>query len=345
MGSDVLRIHGGLVLAELDALGLTPRDVVDFSVNTNTYGPHPSVVEAIRSAPLDRYPDSTARAARESLAALHGVPAEGVTVGNGSADLMWTIARTHLDHASRVAFLNPTFAEFPAAAAACGAQLFPWEGLAPDLAALREHVREHAIDVLYLCSPNTPTGASVAPADAARFAADHPRLVMVLDEAFLSLSERATEPPVTMPPNVIRVRSLTKDHAIPGVRVGFTMAAPVVAARLEAGRPAWTTSSMAQAAVVAACGLTSFVDDCRRRMLADRDRLQHDLRSAGWNPLPTTTFFFLMPVDDAEAMRRRLLPHGVLVRDCASFGLPGHVRIAARPEADCARLLQALEAP
>ena len=66
------------------------------------------------------------------------------------------------------------------------------------------------------------------------------------------------------------------------------------------------------------------------------------LRDLGWSPLPTDTTFFLMPVSNSTGLRLRLLKRGLLIRDCTSFGLPGHIRLAARPEHDRARLVAAL---
>ena len=315
------RVHGG------DAGG-----VIDFSVSTNPYGPHPAVLAAVREAAVDRYPDPLATDARVALARLAGVDPAGIVVGNGAADLLWTLARALVEPGTRVAIAEPTFCEFRAAVRA------PIVECSHDLAQL---ARQGA-DVLYLCNPNNPTGGCIALAQVAALAADLPRTTLILDESFLSLSERAAEGMTPMPPNVVRVRSLTKDHTLPGLRVGYVIATPELCARIESARAAWSASAPAQAAAVAACVHTDFVAASRRRLLADRDRLVTALRTRGFDPLPAPTHFFLVPVGDAAATRARLLTHGVAVRDCTSFGLPGHIRIAARPEADCAKLLEAL---
>jgi histidinol-phosphate/aromatic aminotransferase/cobyric acid decarboxylase-like protein len=206
-------------------------------------------------------------------------------------------------------------------------------------------VHETEAQVAYLCTPNSPTGAHVSAEAVAAFAAEHPSCCVVLDQAFLSLSERFAEATFRFPANVVCVRSITKEHAIPGVRVGYLIAAPEVAAHVEAGRPAWTTSAMAQAAALAACGQERFVAESRTQMLADRDDLARGLRRVGLGPLSSVTAFVLVPVPDATALRRTLLVENrILIRDAASFGLPGFVRIAARPVADTERLLSALAA-
>jgi histidinol-phosphate/aromatic aminotransferase/cobyric acid decarboxylase-like protein len=136
---------------------------------------------------------------------------------------------------------------------------------------------------------------------------------------------------------------LTKEHAIPGARVGYLLAAPERVRQLDAHRPAWPVSAHAQAAAIAVCGTAPFVRESRRRLLEDRARLASQLRELGLEAVPSTASYLLVGVGCASELRARLLArHAILVRDCSSFGLPGHVRLGARPEADRDRLGAAL---
>src|SRR5512142_3073390 len=85
------RVHGGPRLDELRAAGVDPASLLDLSVNVNPYGPSPEMMAAIRSAPVDRYPDPQAAAVREALAARWGVPAGQVAFGNGATELLWAL--------------------------------------------------------------------------------------------------------------------------------------------------------------------------------------------------------------------------------------------------------------
>lgn len=344
------RVHGGPQDAELRALRIDPAALVDFSVNTNPYGPCRAIVEAIRSARIDVYPDPIARAAREEMAATLAVAADELALGNGAAELLWALARVLVQPGRRVLMIEPTFCEFRAAAIASGARVSEWRatperGFAIDLEAVALRARAEQAEVVYLCTPNTPTGAGVPAVDVARWAATNPQLWIVLDQSFLSLSERFADADVAMPPNVVRIRSLTKDHAIPGVRVGYLIGARRLVARVEAQRPAWMTSASAQAAATVACREHAFVADSRRRIIADRDQLAVALVRLGLVPMPSTAGFFLVRTGHAKQLRQRLLVHHhILVRDCTSFGLPDFIRLAARPAADRARLVAALAA-
>lgn len=342
-------MHGGPRDDELRALGIDAAQLIDFSVNTNPYGPCRSVVDAIHAAALERYPDPTSRGARERMAPWLGVAPDEIALGNGAAELLWTLARVLLRSTGMALIVEPTFCEFRAASLAAGARVVAWRAREPDafaidLEAIAEHARAEAARVVYLCVPNTPTGTAVAASEIAAWAAANPHLSIVLDQSFLSLSERFADETVRMPENVMSVRSLTKDFAIPGVRLGYLLASRDIVTTLEAQRPAWMTSAMAQAAAVATCSEGAFVAESRRKLLADRDRLNGHLRKLDVVAFASTTTFFLLRVGNAAELRRRLLArHHILVRDCASFGLPTFIRLAARPEPDAQRLVAAIE--
>lgn len=342
-----LRVHGGIDLAELKALGVSPAEVLDLSVNVNPYGPSPAVMEAIRAARVDQYPDPSAVAVREAIAARAGVPLEQVVFGAGAADLLWTLARALLSPGRRLLIVEPAFSELRAAAAQTGADIRAWrtgpeQEFRIDLDAVADAALEVRADLVALCAPSSPAGAPVAVHDVAHLAQRLSGKLVLLDESFLALSDRAEDLARPLPENVLRLRSLTKAHAIPGLRAGYLLAPTAIARSVERGRPAWSTSSLAQAAALTALGEEAFVERSRLRLRADREAIAAGLQALGLRPIPSVAPYLVFPAGDAAALRRRLLARGVLVRDCASFGLPAFVRVAARPAADRARLLNAL---
>jgi histidinol-phosphate/aromatic aminotransferase/cobyric acid decarboxylase-like protein len=176
-----------------------------------------------------------------------------------------------------------------------------------------------------------------------QLAAQVPETWIVLDESFLSLSERAGDAPFDLPRNVVRVRSLTKDHALPGVRVGYLLGTPELVAELDRQRAAWSCSAAAQAVAELAPQMTEFVAASRAAWLREKARLSASLAGMGYRVWPSSTGFFVMRVQSARELRARLLTrHALLVRDCTSFGLPEFVRIGTRGEADNQRLSAAL---
>jgi histidinol-phosphate/aromatic aminotransferase/cobyric acid decarboxylase-like protein len=345
------RVHGGPVAAELAALGLAPGDVLDLSVNVNPYGPAPAVVAAARAAALDRYPDPAATAVRVALARRwRRAPAE-VLFAHGAAELLWDLGR-HLARAgTRTLLVEPAFSELRAALLASGGEVREWRadvarGLAVELDPIGEALARSGAGAVYLAAPGSPSGAAVPAEGVAALARAHARVLVILDESFLSLSDRHADAELELPANVLRLRSLTKEHAIPGLRAGYLLGPAERVAALSAARPAWSTSAPAQAAALAALGEEAFVAESRARLREDREALRAGLASLGLAVLPSTAPYlaFTAPGGDAAALRRRLLARRVLVRDCASFGLPAQVRVAACPKAQRERLLAELAA-
>lgn len=344
------RVHGGLDPAELAAHGLDPAQVVDFSVNVNPYGPAPEVAAAARGADLTRYPDPRALAVRRALGARWRAPPEAVLFAHGAAELLWDLARLLARRGEAALVVEPAFSEFGAALAASGGRAVTWRpppgaGPAPDLEAVSAAIDRCRPAAVLLATPTSPTGAGVPAAAVADLARRHPGVRIVLDESFLSLSDRHADAELALPERVARVRSLTKEHAIPGLRAGYLLAEPALVAALDAARPAWSTSAPAQAAALAAVGADAFVAASRARLAEDREALRRGLLRLGFAPLPSIAPYLAFEAGEAggaAALRRRLLAHGVVVRDCASFGLPSLVRVAARPAPERERLLAAL---
>jgi histidinol-phosphate aminotransferase len=169
---------------------------------------------------------------------------------------------------------------------------------------------------------------------------------VVLDEAYASFVEERwrSEPLLATFPNLIILRSLTKDHALPGLRLGYALASTELASAFEAVRPPWSVNAGALRAGLATLEppalahlrqATAVVSESRQLLLAGFSLL-------GYSVHPSLANFLLVDVHDALAFRRALLPHGIVVRDCTSFGLPCCVRIACRLPEQCTRLLDAV---
>ncbi|HZU05762.1 MAG TPA: histidinol-phosphate transaminase [Chloroflexota bacterium] len=325
------------------------RPVLDFSTNTNPLGPSPRVLAAVRAATVDRYPEPASATLRDALAARLGLAPERIVVGNGSVELLWLLALAYLERGDRVVVCGPTFAEYARAARLMGAQVTVVSaaaeaGFRPDLDALRRTVTALAPRVTFLCNPNNPTGVYLDRSAVEAVLAATPGL-LVVDEAYVGFVEQPWDiGPLLADERLVVLRSLTKDHALPGLRLGYALAAPPVAAALHRVQPPWSVNALAQAA-----GLAALEDDAhvaRGRALAARARvlLATGLEALRLPALPSATNFLLVEVGDAAATTAAWLSAGVYVRDCTSFGLPRHVRIAARPLAECRVLLRAARA-
>jgi histidinol-phosphate aminotransferase/threonine-phosphate decarboxylase len=274
------RVHGGLPPHEARAHAA----LIDFSVNLNPYGPCLPVLRAARGAALDAYPDPLARAARAVWASRLGTSVERIAVGHGAADLFWAITRALLRPEERVVIAEPTFSELGIAAQAARARVERVVGLEQEDFRLPLDRLAHAArgaKLVYLCSPNNPTGEYV-PIDAVRaLARELESSFIVLDQSFLSLSEHAHDELATLPDNVICVRSLTKDFAMAGLRLGLLVGERELVRAIEACRPTWSVSAPALAAIEAAAAEQAFVASSWRRMRGDREAVRSVLVEAG----------------------------------------------------------------
>lgn len=340
--------HGALDYGELERLGLSPNQIIDFSTNTNPYGPSPRVWEALQATPIDRYPDRQALALRRALSERLDWPVDGLLAGNGSAELLWLIALAYLEPGQRVLVVGPTFGEYARAAALAGAAVAEVrarraDGFRPDVRAVTAELAACDYRLAFVCNPNNPTGQTLDLAVLTGWAQAFPRTLFVIDEAYLTFSDtaHAVFPPGA--PNLLALRSMTKDYALTGLRLGYAVAYPEVIAALRRVQPPWSVNAMAQAAGVAALSDTDHLHATIARLQAAKAALVTGLQQRGYEPLPSATQYFLMHVSDAARFRAALLPSGVQVRDCASFGLPEYVRIAARRPEENARLLEILD--
>jgi histidinol-phosphate/aromatic aminotransferase/cobyric acid decarboxylase-like protein len=170
--------------------------------------------------------------------------------------------------------------------------------------------------------------------------------VLVLDEAYVSFVEDAwaSQSLLSRHPNLVILRSLTKDHAVPGLRLGYLLAAPDLVRAIEAVRPPWSVNAGALKAGLAALSpeATRHVSAARQVVATSRCLLTQGFAQRGYAVAPSRANFVLVEVGEASAFRGRLLPTGLVVRDCTSFGLPAHVRIACRQPDECQRLLDNL---
>ena len=142
--------------------------------------------------------------------------------------------------------------------------------------------------------------------------------------------------------NLVILRSMTKDYALTGLRLGYALAAPAVIARLAALQPDWSVNALAQAAGLVALADADYLPRARAAVVAAKDYLTRELTAQGYGVLPSAANFLLAAVGSGAVVREKLMRRGLFVRDCASFGLPDCIRIGIRPLPDCQRLAAAL---
>jgi len=339
-------VHGAPDHAELRRLGLHPAELLDFSSNINAYGPSPAVREAIARAPLDRYPDDGALALHGALAEHLGVSPQRILASNGASELIWLACLTFLRSHDPVLVLGPTFAEYARMAGLMGARLqihLAQEeidfALSPgEIRAILDSWRPRLV---FLCNPNNPAGTILDPQVISEWTYTYPHTLFIVDESYLAFAPGLGSAMDANQDNVLVLRSMTKDYALAGLRLGYAVGAEEMISALACVRPPWSVNAMAQAAGLAALRDGEHLRRSLELLASTKGELMAALAALGMEVLPSAAPFFLVRAGNGAAVRRALLHKGILVRDCASFGLPQYVRICTRRPEENARLVAA----
>jgi histidinol-phosphate aminotransferase len=341
--------HGGIDYAELANLGISADQVLDFSVSTNPFGPPPGLREALSEASLDRYPDSGSLELRLSLAKKLGISAKNLIIGSGSTELIRMAATAFFGQHDTVVILKPTYGEYELACRIAGADvihqpLSEEQGFQINLTQLLDLIQRRRPRGIFLCNPNNPTGQYLSQNQVEQIVEAAKDSLVILDEAYIAFTENTwSSLDLIRRDNVVILRSMTKDYALAGLRLGYAAAAGSIIPVLEKVKPPWNVSSMAQIAGIYALKSESYLEKSCYRIKDCRKYLVGNLTNLGFTVLPSEANFFLVKVSDAAGLRQALLGKGILVRDCTSFGLPQYIRLAARPEEECRKLIAAVK--
>ena len=319
---------------------------VDLSDNTNLWGAPPAASEALRdlaNSGVSRYPSAYASALKEALAEYARTDASRVVTGCGSDDILDSAIRAFAEPGDRIAFCGPTFAMIPIFARLNGVET----GTAPMTSAWDidpERLVATGARIIYVCSPNNPTGTTASRGALERLIAKAPGVV-ILDEAYAEFADDDRSDLAAGSDRVLVVRTMSKAFGLAGLRVGYAVGAPALAAAVEKSRGPYKVSMAAERAAVAA--LThdrAWVTEHVARARESRDALAASLRRLGLAPLPSQANFVLVPVRGAVGIAGRLREVGIAVRAFEALPSIGDaLRITAGPAAMMEKLVAALE--
>jgi histidinol-phosphate/aromatic aminotransferase/cobyric acid decarboxylase-like protein len=200
-----------------------------------------------------------------------------------------------------------------------------------------DYVRASRPVLAYLCAPTSPRGEWVPAALLGELVSRNPDTRFVIDQSYLGMSRHALELNVAFPENAVLLRSVTKELGLPGVRAGFALMNAKLRALMQNQRPHWVLGSHAQAVLETYSSCHSLLAARRRSMLNHASILARDLAALDWQPnYQDTPYFTVQPPPESgltvDQVAKTLVElHGVAIRDCASFGLPTHIRVVAHP--------------
>jgi histidinol-phosphate aminotransferase len=303
------------------------------------------LADEVSALPLNRYPDGQMIRLREELAASVGHPVEGTWAANGSNEILTQLLQAYGGTGRRAAVFEPTYLLHSRIAWLTQTDVVSLS--LGDGFSLSEECVSAAVDagtdVVFVCSPNNPTGNAHAVGSVASLAGRTGALVIV-DEAYIEFGGTSCLPLVTDNPNVVVTRTMSKAFALAGARIGYALASPDVVEDLQRVRLPYHLSALTQAAGVAALhhakeamAILEAVRDERNRILAAL-RAMHDV-----TVYPSDANFVLfVPPKPAAEVWQGLVNRGVLIRDLSSV-VPNALRVTAGTTDEVDLFISALE--
>jgi histidinol-phosphate aminotransferase len=337
-----------------DLVGRTPYgapqlDVpVRINTNENPYPPSDALVADLAAsvasvaAQLNRYPDRDAVALREQLAQYlsrsTGVPltGENVWAANGSNEILLQVLQAFAGPGRSALGFEPSYSMHPIIASGTRTTWLSCPRRADftvDVPAASAMITQHRPDVLFVTSPNNPTGGSLPLQDIRLLVQAAPGIVVV-DEAYAEFSDRPSGIGLIeeYPARLVVVRTMSKAFAFAGGRLGYLAAAPAVIDALLLVRLPYHLSTLTQAAASAALRHADDTLASVAHLVAERRRVSGELADFGFDVIDSDANFLLFGrFDDAAAMWQRYLDAGVLLRD---MGIPGYLRATIGTDAE-----------
>ncbi len=345
-------IHGGDTVSFEMEYGYEP---LDYSANCNPLGVPSGVKRAISQAAekIDEYPDPLCRKLTAAISGYEGVPPEFVLCGNGSADLIDRLvyARKPL----KAVITDPTFAEYERCLMNISCHIIHHHLSENDGFRVTDNIiflLQPDVDVLFLCSPNNPTGLTIEN-DLLQKILNiclELNILLVIDECFNGFLDNpdlhTLKPKLQVCANLLILKAFTKIFGMAGVRLGYCLSsdAKLLAGMRIAGQP-WAVSSLAQAAGIAALLEKDYVQTARVLIQEEREYLSGALRTLGMQVYDSEANYIFFRTDIPE-LTGKMREKGILIRDCSQYpGLSsGYYRIAVRTHSENIRLIDELSA-
>lgn len=345
-------------LRGLHPYGAPQLDVpILLNVNENTFGVPEDAKEAILKAVeaeldgLNRYPDREFTELRTALAAYlgHGLTAENIWAANGSNEVLQQLLQAFGGPGRTVLSFPPTYSMYPLLASGTGTGYIAGRreadySLSAESAA--EQVAAHAPNIVFLCSPNNPTGTALGldVVEAVYAAGEASNTMVIVDEAYAEFSRVGTPSALSLLPGRPRLvvsRTMSKAFAMAGARVGYLASAPEVTDAIRLVRLPYHLSAITQATAVAALRNSDSLLANVEAIKVQRDRIVEGLLELGLVPAPSdSNFVFFGGVHDPHDVWEKLLADGVLIRD---VGIPGHLRVTAGTEFETSAFLEGMK--
>ncbi len=327
-------------------------DSIKLASNENPLGPSPKALQAVQKAisQLHRYPDGGGYYLTQKLAAHLGVRPGNIVIGNGSDDILGMLVRAFLRQGDEAIMPKPSFLMYDLEVRCSGARSVPvaLKAMSIDLEAILDRITPRC-RMIFLCSPNNPTGSVLSKQDFEHFLAQvPPDIMVVVDEAYVEF----VRDPLALNSTdyfhengrLVTLRTFSKAYGLAGLRVGYGIMPEYIARILSRVRQPFNVNSLGQIAAAAALEDSEFLEKTLSTIHHGLDYLFLALKSLPVRHFPTQANFFLIDVKkSADDLFESLLKRGVIVRSMSSYGYPDHIRVNVGLPEENRRFIQTLK--
>ena len=329
-------------------LGL--KDTVKVASNENPLGPSPKALAAMAEAcaRAHRYPEGAAVPLAARLSETLGVASDRLTFGNGSNELIELLVRIFAGEGDEIVMSEDGFLVYRLVAAAVRAHAVrvPARECRHDLEAMAAAIGPKT-KLVFVASPNNPTGTIVTRGEWRRFIDSVPENVVVaVDQAYREFVDDPDYadalPDVSERQNVVVLRTFSKIYGLAGLRIGYSVSPPEIADALARIRQPFNVGSVAQAAALAALDDEEHFERSRALVAEARERWACALNELGLRWVPTQANFILVDVGDGAVVTQAMLERGLIVRPMDPYGMPSKIRITFGTREEDDRCLAAL---
>jgi len=313
--------------------GIESKNVVKLASNENPIGTSPAVANAIiaNANKAHLYPDDSMFELKAALASKYAVKEDNIIIGAGSDQVLEFISRTFLDEKSSVLMSAVTFAMYEIYAKQMGAKIIRTASYEHKYDEFMEAYRMHKPSIIYICTPNNPTGDATSKEDVlALISAVDKETLLVIDGAYMEYATAKDEKYAISPndllcfENVIYLGTFSKAYGLGGMRVGYGIAQKELIDELYKMRPPFNISTLSLAAAIEACKDDVFVEESITLHQEQIKRYENFAKEQGFRYIKSYTNFITFLFDegmDSTKITDELLQRGVIIRNLSSYGM------------------------
>lgn len=333
-------------------------NIIKLASNENPMGASPKAVEAIKNV-LDElaiYPDGNAYDLKKNISDKLSIALDRITIGNGSNDILELIGRVFFTPGSNAVFSQYSFAVYPIATQACGAQMKIAPALAEDsdsplghdLEAIKAKIDENT-KVIFIANPNNPTGTWLKKAELFAFLKGVPKnIVVVVDEAYLEYVEEEQYASaielIDELPNLVVTRTFSKAYGLAGLRIGYGVSSADITNLLNRARQPFNANALALAAATAALADDEHIKKSVENNSRGLKQLTGFFDDNGIGYIPSVGNFICVKVGDKAAeIYEALLRAGIIVRPVDNYGMGQYLRLTVGLPEQNQRMMQTIK--